>query len=671
MNLKKLQLNGKELLDPNAEYSGKQVIYLDFNGTNNVACDDAVLNISVNGIDGADSGLDQRINKRITALNSTSAGSGVYFTVTLTERTDYSTRHVDGTDSISARSINFTGMPETIHVDSKIENSVPLISSAPLFSQDESIGTAIHSFAGKHTGASSASDTLSAYAYVSGVPLITFHTWTQDGGVYLPNGTRSSITYNQYTPAENGQHSVTGCTATATAQVIYYWGYEQNIAGQSITIKSISFDSSDQYTSYSMGINIDGDAQANGFLSFTQLNEKLSDIKYQLDPDEIAALSFGVGVKLQSDYGVDGTGAAYDVSFMRSIGFTATLSAYEYDSNGLLISSLINLKQEITDNMQSGHPVLIAMEDVDYDYRHAVIIDGYNSGNDTFHFNMGWGGYDDGWYTLSNLPAGYDKIYWLLYDIYLPIQQVITIAAQDGTAGEPADNGTYRISRTGDTTSSLTVFFSVGGTATGGSDYTLKNGSTALTTSVIIAAGQSYVDITLAVIDDAIVESTETAIVNLTANAAYTLGATTSATINITDNDVVLPTVTIAVTDATAGEPADSGNYRISRTGATTNALTVNFSTGGTATGGSDYTLKNGSTALTTSVVIAAGQSYVDITLAVIDDAVVESTETAIVNLTANAAYTLGATTSSTINITDNDVALPTVTVAAADGTAG
>ena len=114
----------------------------------------------------------------------------------------------------------------------------------------------------------------------------------------------------------------------------------------------------------------------------------------------------------------------------------------------------------------------------------------------------------------------------------------ITIAATDSAAGEPANDGTFRISRTESTDKALTVYFNVGGTATGGSDYTLKNGSTTLTDSVVIAAGQSYVDVTLDVIDDNVVESAETAVMNLAANATYVLGATTSATINITDNDV-------------------------------------------------------------------------------------------------------------------------------------
>ena len=44
MNLKNLQLNGMELVDPGADYSGNQVVYLDFKGANNAAYNNAPYN---------------------------------------------------------------------------------------------------------------------------------------------------------------------------------------------------------------------------------------------------------------------------------------------------------------------------------------------------------------------------------------------------------------------------------------------------------------------------------------------------------------------------------------------------------------------------------------------------------------------------------------------------
>ena len=54
---------------------------------------------------------------------------------------------------------------------------------------------------------------------------------------------------------------------------------------------------------------------------------------------------------------------------------------------------------------------------------------------------------------------------------------------------------------------------------------------------------------------------------------------------------VVTPDVTVAATDNSAAEPgANTGTFTISRTGATTDPLTVNYSVTGTASNGSDYT---------------------------------------------------------------------------------
>ena len=115
----------------------------------------------------------------------------------------------------------------------------------------------------------------------------------------------------------------------------------------------------------------------------------------------------------------------------------------------------------------------------------------------------------------------------------LPVPQV-TLAVTDGTATEniASDTGIFTVSRTGSTASALTVFYSVGGTATNGTDYQL------LTGSVTLAANSSTATITVTPIDDNAVEGNETVVVTLSANAAYTLGSPSSGTVTIVDNDV-------------------------------------------------------------------------------------------------------------------------------------
>jgi Calx-beta domain/Domain of unknown function (DUF4114) len=230
---------------------------------------------------------------------------------------------------------------------------------------------------------------------------------------------------------------------------------------------------------------------------------------------------------------------------------------------------------------------------------------------------------------------------------------VVTISS--GTdAAEPATNGTFTLTRTGNIATALTVNLAVPtGTATSGVDYT------ALATTATFAAGSATATVTVAPIDDTSVEPTETISLALAAGTGYTLGATTSASINLIDNDV-LPIISIAA-GTNAAEPATNGTFTLTRTGDLAAALTVNLAVPtGTATSGIDYT------ALATTATFAPGSATATVTVAPIDDTSVEPTETISLALAAGTGYTLGTTTSASINLVDNDVApvvLPIVSI--------
>jgi Calx-beta domain/Domain of unknown function (DUF4114) len=245
----------------------------------------------------------------------------------------------------------------------------------------------------------------------------------------------------------------------------------------------------------------------------------------------------------------------------------------------------------------------------------------------------------------------------ILNDDLLPI---ISIAA-GVNAAEPATNGTFILTRTGDLAAALTVNLAAPtGTAAIGVDYT------AIATTATFAVGSATATVNVATIDDTIVEPTETISLALAAGTGYTLGATTAASINLTDNDVapiVLPSITIA-SGVNAAEPATNGTFTLTRTGDLAAALTVNLAVPtGTATSGTDYTT------LGTTATFAVGSATATVNVAPIDDTLIEPTETISLALAAGAGYTLGTTTAVSINLTDNDVAppvivLPVVTIA-------
>jgi hypothetical protein len=237
----------------------------------------------------------------------------------------------------------------------------------------------------------------------------------------------------------------------------------------------------------------------------------------------------------------------------------------------------------------------------------------------------------------------------------------VTVSAFDSAAAEPSAPGSFRITRTGRTTTSLLVSYSVSGTATSGTDYTT------LTGSATIPAGATFATVTVTPIDDTTVEIPETVIATLTESTRYTIGFSRTATVIITDDDV-LPTVTISATDAASAEPSGTGTFTATRTGGTTTALTVSYTLGGTATSGSDY-----SAAPASSLTIPIGATSATITVTPIDDALVESAETVIATLTAGTSYTVGTPSSATVTIADDEPVAPiepVVTIAATDAAA-
>jgi Ca2+-binding RTX toxin-like protein len=252
-------------------------------------------------------------------------------------------------------------------------------------------------------------------------------------------------------------------------------------------------------------------------------------------------------------------------------------------------------------------------------------------------------------------------------DVVIPTLPIVSVSASDASAAEAgSDPGSFRISRDGgDTNTPLTVSYTIGGTATNGIDYTPT-----LTGTVIIPAGQLFVDIPIPVVDDLAVDPNESVILTLTDSTTYDLG-TTAATVTIADNDFLpppaSPVVSITASDPNAAEAGnDPGTFTISRSGDTSAALTVNYTISGTATSGTDYT------SLVQTATIPAGQESVEVTVLPIDDSEEEGTETVSLTLIDSSVYDLNvAAATATVTIADNDALppppLPTVSITATD----
>jgi predicted extracellular nuclease len=227
-----------------------------------------------------------------------------------------------------------------------------------------------------------------------------------------------------------------------------------------------------------------------------------------------------------------------------------------------------------------------------------------------------------------------------------------TISVDAPSVAENAGTMTFRVSISQASASNVDFTYATqDGSATAPGDYTAIGA-----TAGQISAGNTFVDIPVTIIDDVDDESAETVVLNITTVTGAT-PASTSGTGTIAASDAALPTVSVNTPSvAEAGGPL---TFRVSLTQASASNVTFMYATqDGTAAAPGDYTAIGA-----TAGQIDAGQTFVDIPVTLVDDAVTESNETVILNLSGVSNAT-PASTSGTGTITNDDFPPPDLTFA-------
>ncbi len=223
-----------------------------------------------------------------------------------------------------------------------------------------------------------------------------------------------------------------------------------------------------------------------------------------------------------------------------------------------------------------------------------------------------------------------------------------SFAIGNATAVTEGGTLTFTVTRTGSTAGTNAVnFATANGTATAGSDYTAQSGT------LTFAPGETSKPIQIQTTPDTTVESAETVLVNLSSPTGGATITTAQGTGTINDDDV-----SFAIGNATAVTEGGTLTFTVTRTGSTAGANAVNFATAnGTATAGSDYTAQSG------ALTFAPGEMNKAIAVSTIDDSVVESAETVLVNLSSPTGGATITTPQGSGTITDNDVAPPSFAI--------
>lgn len=253
-----------------------------------------------------------------------------------------------------------------------------------------------------------------------------------------------------------------------------------------------------------------------------------------------------------------------------------------------------------------------------------------------------------------NLDPSSTQVELSVTDNDSPVLPMVTVAALIPACLEQGGGGgALTVYRTGDPSAPLEVFFSSGGTAQPGSDFT------PLPSSVVIPAGESSIGMVVASIDDPVVEGDETVVLTISPHSSYQVGTPSSATVTIQSDDVpVLPKITVhpslATTNESAGTPP--AGIRIQADSTMDTPMTVKFILQGTATAGSDYTNPGA------SIVIPTGADSIIVPISAINDALLEGDETVVLIPTADPAYRIGSTNTATVTIGDDEQTVQVLT---------
>ena len=233
---------------------------------------------------------------------------------------------------------------------------------------------------------------------------------------------------------------------------------------------------------------------------------------------------------------------------------------------------------------------------------------------------------------------------------------------EDGIA-----NLVYTFTRTGITTSALSVNYNVSGTTTFGNDYSQTGAATfnASTGTVIFAANSATATVTIAPTADIIFEPDETIALTLVNGSGYNIATTTPVTGTIADDESV-PIFAIASANATEGGATD---FTITRTG---DAQSTQSVTVATSIGGTDTTSATDFTAKTQTLSFAQGEASKTFSVQTTQDTLFESNETFTASLSAatGGAIISGVTGSATGTL-NNDDAAPVFAIASSSTTEG
>ena len=203
--------------------------------------------------------------------------------------------------------------------------------------------------------------------------------------------------YNYYCPpyaGGSGGHFYVGCVATAMAQVMKYWNHPLQGQG-SHTYTSQAHPNPGNVPSYTLTADFGSTTY-----DWDHMPNSINASSPQVEIDAVATLMFHCAVAVDMDWDYDGSGSNSQLASQRIAQYFRYTPNAVYQRRANYSAAV--WAQKVKESLDLGWPMLYSGTEEDAPYGHAFVLDGYDD-NDMYHFNFGWSGSGDDWYTFETM----------------------------------------------------------------------------------------------------------------------------------------------------------------------------------------------------------------------------------------------------------------------------
>ena len=193
--------------------------------------------------------------------------------------------------------------------------------------------------------------------------------------------------YYNFCPSYSNGHAVTGCVATATAQIMNYYQWPVQGTGSH---------------SYTCNVNGEGNqtlsANFNTTYDWDNMLDDYSNGYSTAQGNAVATLMYHIGVASEMNYGSSSGTGTYDMmeALRTYFGYNKGMKLHKRGN-----TPIAQWDSLLMNELDNSHPVIYSGF-TPAGGGHAFVLDGYNA-DGYYHINWGWGGTSNGYFLITAL----------------------------------------------------------------------------------------------------------------------------------------------------------------------------------------------------------------------------------------------------------------------------